>query len=359
VERFFLKNVHQTKRKIQFVSNSTYVISLPKQWIEATIGDNPDEVKQQKLAIIPMQDGSLAIYPEVERESTTFETSLQLGTKHIKNLNFFKKRLISKYLAGHRRILLTSDQVIPPELVKATEEIVLLLIGWEIAEINPNAIIIQDLLTPGQLPISQALNVMGLIGHSATTSSLHALVTQDVAMARKSSKLADKVKQYHYLITRQLKRVLANPRLLSEHGLKLTEIIEYHSAVQLLTMLSTHVVEVTTELLAMHAHPDFQELSDNFAFEKTLSHLKDINSKLTGISKYTIESFFERDEETAYSIIQTCTQLHPSILSLKRLSNKLPHDFALKFDSIGEYLSRIAATLCAICEIAINRAEPQ
>jgi len=180
------------------------------------------------------------------------------------------------------------------------------LIGWEIAEINPDAIIIQDLLTPGQLPISQALSVMGLMVHSATTSSLHALVTQDRAMAKKSSKLTDKIKQYQYLIIRQLNQILANPRLLSDHGLKLTEIIGYHYAVYLLTMLSTYVDEIATELLAVCAHPDFQELSNNSVFEEIFSILKEINSKLSGSSKCAIEAFFERDEETAYSIIQTC-----------------------------------------------------
>lgn len=305
-----------------------------------------------------MQDGSLTIYPEIVRSTKESETILRLDDKiTISNVDFFKKRLISKYLAGYRRIRLTSREVIPPETVKNAEDIIRLFIGCEIVEINPNIIVIQDLLELGQLPIRQALNMMSLTARSATKSAIHALVTQNETMAREVSNLEDKVDQYHYLITRQLNSVLANPGLLMEHGLKLVEVIEYHSAVQLIERISDHAERIAKGFLDMRTLLDFDTISEENAFVEILSILKDLNTKLTGISKKAIDAFFSRDAEDAYKITQSCLALNPSLERLDRLSYEMPLDFALKVVAIQDSLTRIADYLVAICELAMDRAE--
>ncbi|MFQ5799435.1 MAG: hypothetical protein ACE5H0_12205, partial [Bacteroidota bacterium] len=101
MERSTLDKTGQTKRKIQYVAKSTYVVSLPKPWVEATFGENPDEVKANNLIITQMSDGSLTIYPEAGRTPAKSETILRMSDKLRRNADFFKKRLISKYLAGY------------------------------------------------------------------------------------------------------------------------------------------------------------------------------------------------------------------------------------------------------------------
>ena len=150
MERFILAKVPQTKRKIQYVAGSTYVVSLPKEWVSTTLGKDPKQVKKNILIIIPMQDGPLTIYPESGRDPAQSKTTLRLDEELIRSVSFFKKRLISKYLAGYNRIRLTSHRVIPPETVKVAEEIVQRFIGCEIIERTPNIIVIQDLLARGE-----------------------------------------------------------------------------------------------------------------------------------------------------------------------------------------------------------------
>lgn len=358
MERSILDKTAQTKRKIQYVAKSTYVVSLPKQWVRVTFGDNPDEVKKKSLVIIPMQNGSLTIYPEKVSFSKESEATLRLDDKEIiTNVDFLKKRLISKYLAGYRRIRLTSQEVFPPEMVKNVEDIVRLFIGCEIVEINPNIIVIQDLLALGQLPIRQALNMMSLTTRSATKSAIHALVTQNETMAREVANLEDKVDQYHYLITRQLNSVLANPGLLMEHGLKLVEVIEYQSAVQLIERISDHAERIAKGFLGMSALQNFETISEGNAFVEILSILKDLNTKLTGISKKAMDTFFSRDAGGAYKIIQSCSALEPSLERLDRLSYEMPLDFTLKVVAIADSIARTAEYLIAICELAMDRAE--
>ena len=85
-----IKELSQTKRKIQFVAKSTYVVSLPKHWIENTIGKIPEEVKKHNLIIIPMADGSLSIYPEKKSAPVKSESVLRLTDELIENHDFLK-----------------------------------------------------------------------------------------------------------------------------------------------------------------------------------------------------------------------------------------------------------------------------
>jgi len=357
MERFILAEVPQTKRKIQYVAGSTYVVSLPKEWVSTTLGKDPKQVKKNILIIIPMQDGPLTIYPESGRDPAQSKTTLRLDEELIRSVSFFKKRLISKYLAGYNRIRLTSHRVIPPETVKVAEEIVQRFIGCEIIERTPNIIVIQDLLALGELPIVQALGMMSRIARSVIKAALHALVKQDESMAKNVAHLGDKIKQYHYLITRQLKSVLASPGLLAEHELKLGEVIVFHSVAQLIKQISNHAEGVVNEFLAMRTLPNFETIARGSGFVQMRSILKEFNTKLTGISKNAMEVFFAGDMDGAYETIQSCSALQPPLATLEQLSYDLPWDFTLKFVAIRNSISGMVDYLVAICEITMVRAE--
>jgi len=351
------KEIGQTKRKIQYVAKSTYVISLPKPWIENTIGKNPDEVKKQNLIIIPMQDGSLAIYPEQKSVPIKSETVLRLTDELIANHDFFRKRLIAKYLAGYNRIRLICDQVIPTDMAQYIEDIVRMFIGCEIVEISSNQITIQDLLALGQLPIAQALNMMALTTRSATKSALHSLVTNNKLMAREVSTIEDKVDRYHYLITRQLNSVLANPGLLKEHNLKLTEVTDFDTVVNHLELIGDHAEGIAKTYLEIIEFPEFENISETDSYQGIISIIKELNTKLTGISNKAIDGFFEKDIASAYATYQECTAIKPVTVTIERLSDDLPINFQLKLNAIAEKLSRMADKYATICETAMDRAE--
>jgi len=137
----------------------------------STISEDPKEVKKNQIIIIPMQDGSLNIYPDGTRGVEKSETTLKLDKKHVQDNDYFQKRMIAKYLAGHQQIRLTSEDIIGPEIIKRTEEIVRMFIGCEIIEMSPNVLVIKDLLALGELSIEKALNMMNIIAFYGVAGS--------------------------------------------------------------------------------------------------------------------------------------------------------------------------------------------
>ncbi len=348
------------RRKIQYVAGSTYVISLPKKWVHTTISEDPKEVKKNQIIIIPMQDGSLNIYPDGLKGIEKSETILKLDKKHVQDNDYFQKRMIAKYLAGHQQIRLTSEDIIGPEIIKRTEEIVRMFIGCEIIEMSPNVLVIKDLLALGELSIEKALNMMNIIARSTFKTALRAIISNDEMMALEVANLEDKIDQYHYLITRQLNSVLANPNLLLEHGLKLTEIIGFYSVSRLIEQISDQAAKSAIVFLEMKKLAEFETIYQKKEVQNILSTLKILLPKLEEISKKSMEVFFERDSEGAYTTINRCWALLPSITALEQLSYQLPssdHEFALKYVSICNMITKLTSYFAYICELAMDRAE--
>ena len=93
---------HRNICKVQFTGRSTYVLSLPKRWIEEMHLNAGDQV-----ALIRELDISLSIVPFINgglRESLNEVTAIVLPSD---SSNMLKRKVVSMYLAGYDIIHLT------------------------------------------------------------------------------------------------------------------------------------------------------------------------------------------------------------------------------------------------------------
>ncbi|MDQ4100938.1 MAG: PhoU family transcriptional regulator, partial [Thermoproteota archaeon] len=147
---------HREIRKVQFTGKSTYILSLPKRWIEEMHLKSGDQVAliretNNSLSILPfIGGGSLRASPnEVTAEVLPDDSS-----------NTVKRKVVSLYLAGYDIIHLKikSSSRINPALRDGVREVVRRnLIGTEIIADASGNISLQVLLSTPELSISTAI----------------------------------------------------------------------------------------------------------------------------------------------------------------------------------------------------------
>jgi len=278
-------------RKIQFTGKSTYVLSLPKKWVNELNLKASDPV-----TIIREPDNTLSIISDITRLSKEPVDEATAQILKDENANSLKRKIVSMYLAGYNIINLKSKfGRINSHQRDAVREVVRRnLVGTEIIADSSDLITIQVLLTFPELSVNTAVRRMFLLATSMHRDALISLNELNSELANAIIKSDDEVDRFSLYILRNLVIATKNERILNDIGLKKTsDCLSYRHAVK------------SIERIADHA--------SKFA-EKTLSIKETIpNDILDGIKKMTdlslqdlndsVEAFLRRDYLMADKIV--------------------------------------------------------
>ena len=140
------------RRKIQFTGGATYIISLPKKWIEVNQLKKGSYIKLREE-----EDGLLTIVPPeaIVQGKLTKATIKMLASDDIE---LVKRKIISLYLANYNSILIKSEtQFSTKQRYEIRNFVRRLLVGTEIVLDTPNQVMLQVLLTYPELTILNTL----------------------------------------------------------------------------------------------------------------------------------------------------------------------------------------------------------
>ena len=140
-------------RKVQQTGGSSFIISLPKQWIR-----KHGVEKNDLLGILSQPDGNLLITPKIESRISSSRKKIDID--EIIDSNFLFRLLIGTYIMGYSEIQISSskkiDSLIRDTIINFTQ----IVIGPEIIEETNNQIILKDLLNPKEMPFEKPAHVV-------------------------------------------------------------------------------------------------------------------------------------------------------------------------------------------------------
>src|SRR5215210_1318885 len=207
---------HKDVRKVQFTGRSTYVLSLPKRWIEemhVKAGDRVTLIREldNSLSIVPIFTG----IKESPNEVTAVVSPTESG-------NTLRRKVVSIYLAGYNIIhLKLKSGRMNPALRDAVREVVRRnLVGTEMIADATDNITLQVLLSLPELSVSTAIRRMYLIASSMHKDAMSALVELNYELAKEVIRSDDEVDRFSFYVFRNLVMATKNGRVLREMGLK-------------------------------------------------------------------------------------------------------------------------------------------
>ena len=350
------------KRKIMKLGKSSHVVSIPKYWTKTYKLDDSDHV-----ILIPQRDGSLAIYPLKKFSDELSEQ--EVITTPEDEPGILERRLIATYLNNFDIIRIRSTGVFTPEQQALVRKRVRMLTGLQIIDAKTNEIVIQSLMQLNQLDLPKSMRLAHRITSSMLVDALSALQIRDAELAKTVIGLDEDVNQFYFLVFKQLRAALLDPRFMNELNIDAMDCLSYMMFIQRIENVADHAKRIAESVITLGNEECPKDLL-NLAL-KTGNHVHRIyataaESMLLGDDKAAnhvineIDHFLpmrqQAEELMERHLVKLCEELLPEITP-ESCALFGPHQKSMFcLENIFEAFGKILEHSSAIAEIAIDRA---
>ncbi|GBH33627.1 transcriptional regulator [Nitrosopumilus zosterae] len=325
---------------MQLSGGSTYIISLPKNWIEELkikVGEN--------VTIIKNSNKSLTLIPKEGENQTKKSTAVILSNQKDSGESI-KRKIIAAYLSGYKTIKITTKGMrIPAEHSRSIRELVRsTMIGTEIVESSSENIIIQILTRLPELSFETALKRMYLMANNMVLEAIEALEEADTSHADEVANMDDEVDRFGLYMRRNLVLAVGNENFLQDMGLrKPSDCLGHRAIVSRIERIADHASLIAKRTKFIEGKID----SKIFVKIKKLSEksLEVFEKSIMAVQEHDFEKG-EKVAEKVYQVIEEEKQIMSKIKETEKNST------IIRF--VLEDLRRIAEYSSDIAEVAID-----
>ena len=325
---------------MQLSGGSTYIISLPKNWIDELkikVGEN--------VTIVKNSNASLTLFPR-ERNNEMKKNTAVIPSSQKDSGDSIKRKIIAAYLAGYKTIKIkTKGMRIPSEHSKSVRELVRsTMIGTEIVESSSEVMVIQVLTRLPELSFETALKRMFLMANNMVRESIESLEEIDVSHAEEVRNMDDEVDRFGLYMRRNLVLAVGNENILQDMGLrKPSDCLGYRAIISRIERIADHAGLIAKRTKFVEGKID----------AKIISKIKNLSEKSLQVFEESISAVqnndFEKGEKVAEKVNDVIEQ-EKQIMSKIKESEK--NATIIRF--VLEDLRRIAEYSGDIAEVAID-----
>ncbi len=347
-------------RRVQCTGRGSYIISLPKEWVE-DIGLK----RGSEIAFNIQPDQTLALVPRIimEKEGRDDgdkpkEYCINIDTKEPTQSTLRMIRALYAIGADIIRIHFKNS----PDAAKNKNEIKTLVrhhfLGSEIIEETVDEITLQILIKHSEFPIEKAVRRMAIVALAANRDAIAAINDQSNSLFDSVISAHNDVNRLGLYIVRQLKYGIER-NLYRELGFRTPkEFLLYRIAVNDIESIAQNAMNIVSNLGAL------QKLIDNETLfikdpvdEEIYNQLVYFSSKAHQFYDDSIKALFKRDYKDAEKLISKREALIPleNELIMLMSSKKIDPNMASVLRLIFESSRRIMDYSRSMAELTLNR----
>jgi phosphate uptake regulator len=325
-------------RKVQITGGSSYIVSLPKEWIKASrIGKN------DPVGLIVQPDGTLIVTPKIELEAVQRKKELRVNATT--DQTYILRCLIGAYISGYTTIVLSAQGRLPPSIRLRVREFTQMAIGQEVVEETETSITIKDLLNPSEMPFQNTIRRMAVIVKAMQQDGVEALRSGNVALAGDVVARDNDVDRLQWLIARQCNLLLTDANLARKMGISPQMAMNYFLISRIIERIGDHGTRIAKNAIEFH-----QEGSKGEVVEM----IGTASATASKIFDRAMESMFGQDLEGANATIECVEDLEVQARAINREALKFDAATATAIVSISDSIRRIGEYSGDICENIIN-----
>ena len=326
-------------RRIQKTGGSTYIISLPKNWVTSR-GLHPGDT----LLFTPRADGSLTVFAESTGAPTSQKRVVPVSNEMDQEHLF--RRLIAEYIAGYPLLEVRTPARMSPRTREVVRNFAQRMIGPEILEETAESVILQDVVGTNPLPIPSVLRREHQMVRAMQADAMAAFRHRDETIARDVIERDWEVDRLHWFLEKQVTSALRDARVLATLDLTLPECSTYLLASRVLERIADHAVRIarTVPLLGKEATP-----------ERVLAELDRMAQGAAGALADALDCLDSGDLEKANDVIDTARRTARERAHLLEEIGAKRGRLAIGLAYVLESLDRSSSYASDIAEIAINR----
>jgi len=288
----------EEQRKLQMTGGSTYILSLPKEWVTR------NQLQKGSLLVLAEEDdGSLSLFPsKLEKQERKNEALIRVSPNDSQDA--VMRKAISAYLVGYN-ILHIRAQGQQPLAVGLRNYLKSFarsyLVGTEIVTDSPTDLTLQILLNYSELSVESALRRMAIIAGSMHREAVASLKNLDYSAAKAVVETDREVNRFSLYILRLLKMAVTNIRLVKEVGLSNPrECLGYRIIAKSVERTADHATKIAENVLSLKnpVSPDF------------LQNINGLSSLAISMFESSVEALFKHDYNQAESVVEKISQIH-------------------------------------------------
>lgn len=330
-------------RRLQFTGKSSYIVSLPKQWVVdlgLKQGDQITITREGKsaLKILPAKDQAKVMHGE--------ESVLEIE-RDDDNATIVRK-LVSLYFLGYKTIQIKpkADRLQPGQRNAIKSAVKGMLMGAEIISDSVDGITIQVLVNLLELSVDGAFKRMLHIAKSMLKDALLAVREGNADLAREVIDSDDEVDRFGFYIIRQLKIAIQNEHMLKDMGFENPrQCLGYRIIVKNIERTGDHAALIAKDLL------EFKKPVRSDIMEK----IDDLNEFATAVLDQACLALFKEDFNQAEAAIKKSAEVskyeRKILESIKSIKDE---EEAYRIRRMTENITRIAEYASDIAEIVLN-----
>jgi phosphate uptake regulator len=283
-------------RKIQVTGGSTYIISLPKTWI-----DQMGLKRSSVVSIVQRDDMSLSIQPKgIESPERVKKVIITINPGE--KPDSVVRRLVSSYINGYNIIQIHStEKRIDLETRFAIKDFVRKkLVGTEILSDLPNELTLQILLSYSELSVKDALRRMSIIAASMHRDAVQTLSTDNPRIAKEIVNMDDEVDRFSFYVIRLLNVAVMDAHVLKESGIRTPrQCLGYRLITKSVERMADHATNIAENRLALHLVPINDEI---------LAELNRISISALKVFEASMEALFDEEYSEADSAMEAAEE---------------------------------------------------
>jgi phosphate uptake regulator len=334
-------------RKVQVTGGNSFVVSLPKTWVN-DVGLRASD----PVAVLVQPDSSLLIVPRRDIRAPSRSEAILEAPQGL-DKDFLLRHFISYYLAGYDTIRITLGRSDAALRGFIREGIRRKLVGVEIIEESSGGILTQCLSGYVDLPLKKALERMAIIAGGMLADSVAVLQGGGKGLATEVVERDDEVDRFYHFLLRQLNIAVRDRSVIQEIGLTSTrDCLGYRLVVKSVERVADHAAGIAQQAEQLQNLP-----------EPAVKRITDMTTMARKVFDSSISALLRLDGKTAEEaiakakdVVQMEGKLSSEVLA-PRMSGSQVASLKLMLESIR----RTAEYGADIAEVAIDLtvAEPQ
>jgi phosphate uptake regulator len=325
-------------RRVQMTGGSSYIITLPKEWIKAS-----NIKKNDPIGLLAQSDGTLLVTSKMKQEQ--LYKIKEFDTSKIPKQNFLLRQLIGAYIVGYTSITVKSISRMPTAVRNTIRAFTQTTIGQEIVEETDNSITLKDLLNPIEMPLDRTIKRMQIIVKGMNEDALKAVRTGDIKLADEIISRDTEVDRLHWLVARQYHMILQNVSLAEKMNITVDLSSAYFLISRIIERIGDHIVRIANNV---------HYLKINRQNQKILSKIELADNLALDIFNKSIGAFFRKDIRASNENIDTVEKLEKLCGEINTLALQQKGLIAISIGYIADSIRRIGEYAEDISETVIN-----
>jgi len=329
---------HMEIRRIQVTGGSSYVITLPKEWIKSL-----NIKKNDPLGILMQPDGTLLITSKMTQDQT--HRIKEFDISRIPKPSYLSRRLIGAYIAGYSSIKIRSPNRMPPEIREVISKFTETTIGQEVVEETDSTIILKDLLNPIEMPFDRTIKRMHIIVKNMQEDAIKALKNKNKTLVTDIISRDNDVDRLHWLVARQHNIIMKNISMAEKMNITIGMSSTCFLISRIIERIGDHVVRISQHMA---------KLIDKDIDEEIITHIEQGSMLSLTLFNNSIGSFFKKNIVSSNENIEAVAELEALCEKINALALQKRGALAISVGYIVDSIRRIGEYATDISETVIN-----